>query len=278
MTHKTITRTAFAKLAGCHQSTVTRACLSGLQPACTGKRIDPDHPAAVAYLAARACGRTPPPATGLDPKYEEALQLCQATGRWTASNMQRKLMIGYKRAARILAQFEGLGMVPVPAEQPQEPETENTVTPDRSYQPATAIPPAAQQSVDDLTPDIPDDLAELADLTLREVVARYGTLSRFVDILRALKSIEDIQEKRLKNAQTDGTLVTRKLVKVGIVDVFNSAHLRIMADGAKTIAGGVVAKHAAGADLAEIEAHVSDVLGSFFKPVKGKVERTLRNA
>ena len=97
-------------------------------------------------------------------------------------------------------------------------------------------------------------------------------------MLRSLKSIEDIHEKRLKNAQTNGTLVARRMVEVGIIDVFNSAHLRIMADGAKTIAAGVVSKHAAGAADAEIENYVSDILGSFFKPVKGKVARTLKNA
>lgn len=275
MTQKTITRYAFSQLAGAAPSTVTRACLSSLQAACVGKRIDPDHPAAVDYLAQRACGKTKPPATGVDPKYEEALQLCRDTGRWTASTLQRKLLIGYNRAKKILAQMEGLGLVPEDVEQP---DTGKPTSADRSrtHTAAAALPPAA--SVDDITPDIPDEIAEVADMTLREVVAKYGTLSRFSDILRALKSIEDIHEKRLKNAQTDGTLVARKLVKVGIVDVFNSAHLRVMSDGAKTIAAGVMSKHAAGADLAEIEAHVSDVLGSFFKPVKGKIARALRNA
>lgn len=273
MTQKTITRSAFAKLAGVNPSTVTRLCDTLLQRAVTGKRIDPDHPDAVAYLEHKALHGTPPPATGVDPLYQAGVDLCTTSGRWTVSNLQRKLKIGYNRASRLMAAYKTNSLVPDDTTDPV------TVAPDRSHRPAPAIPPVTpQQSIDDITPEIPDDIAELADLTLREVVTRYGTLSRFSDILRALKSIEDIQEKRLKNAQTDGTLVTRKLVKIGIVDVFNSAHLRVMADGAKTIAAGVVSKHAAGADLAEIEAHVSDVLGSFFKPVKGKIERTLRNA
>lgn len=278
MTQKTIKRTDFAKLAGAAPSTVTRACLTVLKAACVGKRIDPDHPAAVDYLATRACAKTPPPATALDPKYEEAVDLCRQTGRWTASSIQRKLLIGYNRAKKILGQMEALGLVPapIPREKPGDRPTP-VLPPDRSHTPAKPTP-AAAEPIDDVLADIPDEIAEVADMTLRQVVAKYGTMSRFADILRALKSIEDIHEKRLKNAQTDGTLVTRKLVKVGIVDVFNSAHLRVMADGAKTITAGVISKHAAGAELPEIEAHVSDVLGSFFKPVKGKITRALRNA
>ena len=115
-------------------------------------------------------------------------------------------------------------------------------------------------------------------MTIRELTYRFGTDVRFLDWLKATKSIEDIHEKRLKNAQTKGTLISRGLVQVGVIDVFNSAHLKLMKDGAKSIAAGTVSKHAAGADLVEIETYISDILGSFIRPVKNKIKRALDNA
>lgn len=104
----------------------------------------------------------------------------------------------------------------------------------------------------------------------------FGKEARFIDLLTAAQKIEAITEKRLKNARTDGELISRHLVKIGVIDIFNSAHLRLMKDGAKTIAGGVISKQASGASLSEIEAFISDILGSFITPVKNKVARVLQ--
>lgn len=120
-------------------------------------------------------------------------------------------------------------------------------------------------------------ISSLLDNTLREILDEFGTDIRFVDWLSAAQKIEVINEKRLKNAQTEGHLITRDLVKRGVIDTFNAAHLRLMKDGAKSIAAGVISKHAGGAELSEVEAYVSDILGSFIKPVKGKIARVLKN-
>jgi hypothetical protein len=123
--------------------------------------------------------------------------------------------------------------------------------------------------------EVPDDIEELADLSLRELIDKFGTGYRFLDWLKALKEIEAVNEKRIKNAQSKGKLISRQLVEVGIVDPFNSAHVRLMTDGAKAITAAVLAKHQAGVSPPEIEAYVSDVVGSFIRPVKSKIERNL---
>ena len=117
-----------------------------------------------------------------------------------------------------------------------------------------------------------------SDFTVREVFEKFGTESRFIDFLAAIQKIEAINEKRLKNAQTKGLLISRELVKNGVIDTFNSAHLRLLKDGAKSIAAGAISKHSSGAELAEVEGYVSDILGSFIKPVKSKIDRVLKNA
>ncbi len=131
---------------------------------------------------------------------------------------------------------------------------------------------------DDAVIEVPEDIQAFLDFTLQDLIDKFGTDLRFVDYLNATQKIEAINEKRLKNAATKGKLISRELVQAGVIDVFNSAHLRLLKDGAKSIAAGAVSKHAAGAELSEIEAYVSDILGSFIKPVKTKIARTLIDA
>jgi len=52
---------------------------------------------------------------------------------------------------------------------------------------------------------VPEYIGDLADMTLRELIMQFGTDVRFVDWLKATKEIEMINEKRLKNAESEGT-------------------------------------------------------------------------
>lgn len=125
---------------------------------------------------------------------------------------------------------------------------------------------------------IPDDIQAFADMTLRELIQRFGTEYAFLDWLKATKQIEDINEKRLKNAQTAGDLVHRDLVKRGIIDPIDSAHLKLLTDGAKTMARRSKTLSDSGAEVEEIEKFICDQISSFIKPVKNKIKRILRDA
>lgn len=138
-----------------------------------------------------------------------------------------------------------------------------------------------QPKIDDSSEDIleaHEDVDIYMDKTLREIVTKFGTVAVFNDWLKASKMIAEIHEKNLKNAQTKGNLIARRIVAVGVIDVINSAHLRLMGDGSKSIVGGVIAKHESGEKLELIESYASDLLGSFIKPIKAKIKRNLKNA
>ena len=51
---------------------------------------------------------------GLDPKFREAVKVAVETGRVATSLLQRKLEIGYGRAAKIIDQMEEMGYVSAP--------------------------------------------------------------------------------------------------------------------------------------------------------------------
>jgi hypothetical protein len=250
---------------------------------------DADHPAALAYWADRNDAAAPPLAEGVDPFYQRAVDHCRATGRWSANAVKTGLGVGTDRATAIFAMIKAAGLALSPG-QPVVVTTSqvaaaaeamrahaDVVAPLRGHAAARerlkASPPPQLDA-----PEIPANIEAFADMTLRDLIHRFGTDVRFLDWLKATKEIEMIAERRIKNATASGKLITRDLVARGVIDPFNSAHLRLMSDGAKSIAGAVVAKHMAGGELVEIERYVSDVIGSFLKPVKTKVAQALRQA
>lgn len=283
---KLLTRSGFASLCGVNPSSITKACAAALAPACAGKLIDADHPAALAYWAERNDAALPEPAEGVDPFYERAVAHCRETGRWSANSIKLGLSVGSDRAKTIFKMIEAAGLVPAPGAPPPPPPVVVTFNDAGKIRPAhirghAAARETLKRSAPVLPPDeyeIPANIEAFADMTLREVISRYGTDVRFLDWLKATKEIEMINERRIKNAAAQGKLITRDLVERGVIDPFNSAHLRLMSDGAKSLAASAVTKHMAGAELIEIERHMADVIGSFLRPVKNKVAQALRTA
>lgn len=125
--------------------------------------------------------------------------------------------------------------------------------------------------------DVPDNMQEFADMTIREVVTKFGTDYRMVDYLRALKEIETIDANRVKNAKARGELVHRDLIVKGVLEPIDSAHRKMLTDGAKTIARRSVAMIGAGKDADELEKFIAEQVTSFIKPAKAKIKRALEN-
>ena len=123
---------------------------------------------------------------------------------------------------------------------------------------------------------IPDDIRKLADWSLRDLVLRFGTDVRFKDWLDSLQKIEVVHEKRLKNAQVEGELVSRAVIKNGVIDHINVAHQRMLTDGAKSIATRAMTLVHSGDDVQAVQDMVADQLGSFIRPAKSKMTRTLK--
>lgn len=122
-----------------------------------------------------------------------------------------------------------------------------------------------------------NNITEYLDLTLRELISRFGTDVRFVDWLKAVKSIEDINEKRLKNAITESGLVNIKLVKNFVLDPMNSMHIKLLGSGSKTLSLRIKAKVEAGDTEYEIEKLISRHIAGFIKPLKAKIKKLLKN-
>lgn len=263
MAKELITKSEFARRAGITPGMVTKLCKSQLVGAMDGKRIDAAHPAAVAYLEERANEQTE------DPLLQDVTEFFNANEKCSITMVQKQFKLSWNRAAMLHAAARYGGVIAPP----KKPGIKPAEKPDTTPQPG-------DKAVYDTDPHFvepPEELAQFLDMTLRDLVKQFGTGTHFVDWLNAVQKLEAIEEKRIKNAKARGELINRTLVETDVIGTFNAAHLRLLKDGAKTLTAGVVSKNASGMTTNEIENYVSDILGSFIKPVKSKIVRALNN-
>jgi hypothetical protein len=232
-----ISKAQFAIIANVTTTAISKACKpgKGLHKATVGEgrkqRIDPNHPAALAYLDDRK--QKGPKVTvsvngGEELPYEDYVEQLEA------------------------------GQKPAGAAGAKESRKRNSL-----YN----IDPA----------EVPDNMLAFADMTIREAVNKFGTDYRMVDYLRALKEIETIEERRIKSAKMRGELVHRELITKGVLDPIDTAHRKMLTDGAKTIARRSVAMIKAGKDSDDLQKFIAEQISSFIKPAKAKIKRTLEN-
>lgn len=280
-----VTRAEFARMAGVSEAAITKAAGRKLAPAVAEHGINVQHPAAQAYLAQQIPREDV--AEGIDSRYDDAVALCRELGRVSVRALEMNLKISRSRCQRLAAVIEAAGVMTVEAPSPDvarvaEPIAEpvknrakpapkaRTVVPPR---PSAPPPPAfaVDHGLDDAPEDgitPPDDITSLAHLTLQQLVDRFGTASRFEKWLSAVQKIEAIHEKRLSNAETQGGLISKKLVKSAVLDVIDGVFTRLLTDGCQTVATRAHALALAGGDVGEIRDMIEDTMQSFIKPAK----------
>ncbi len=272
MVKKLISRSDFAAKAGVSGAAISKACKGPLLDAVEGKFIDLNHKSAIAYLESKKNSKTTPALEGIDSLYEEALEVCREAGRCSQTLLRDKLMIGSDRARKLVAliqnaniqDFEKPAAEKVKREEKARPHTRGT---------AAKKQQAIQEDDEELFELLDRNVAQYADMTLRDIVRKFGTATRFAEYLRAMKEISMIEDREIKIAQTKGELVHRDLVSQLIIEPIDSAHVKLMRDGSKTIAVRMAAMHGSGADINEMQLVTSELIASFIKPVKAKVNK-----
>jgi hypothetical protein len=271
-----VSRINFAKLCGVTPTSITRACKSALAPATVGLRVDANHPSAVKYRKRQESANDP---SKPDELRDTVARWCKDNNCYSIKGVARSGIVGRIRAKRILAELEGT--TPDTPVETVERESERRRSEGSSPDPAPSGHTARNERKKREAPppkiavEIPDNITEYADLTLREIITRFGSDAMFVDFLKALKSIEDINEKRLKNAQTEGTLVARELVRIGVIDVVDSAMRKLLTAGVKKIARMAHSMTKAGESIEKIEDEVKDQVGQYVKNIKIKSAKAL---
>lgn len=121
-----------------------------------------------------------------------------------------------------------------------------------------------------------ENLDAVADMTIREVVANFGTVTAFRDWLHSLKTIEFVREKNLRNAETDGNLISTRLVKNHVLGAIESGNRRLLTDSPKTITRRCYAAARSDVPMEEAEQMVREIISAHLKASKDAAARTLR--
>ena len=274
-----VLKSDFARRAGVSASAIGKACKNELADAVASGKIDMSHNAAKNYLKRREAAEAPAIAEGLDDRHNEAAVWCAQNGNYSGRALAKALGLGRDRATKIVNTLKMLGLPLADGAKIVADGAKRVVSGQEKAKITKKQDRAPEHyDADEQLMQIPEDIRKLADWSLRDLVTKFGTDVAFLDFLKATKALEDIHEKRLKNAKASGELVDRDQIKIGVIEPINTAHVKLLTDGAKTIAVRTKAMLDAGRDLSEVEGFVTEQISSFIKPMKARVARGLKNA
>src|SRR5688572_6935798 len=120
-----------------------------------------------------------------------------------------------------------------------------------------------------------DDVAKLGELTLNEIVERHGTVQGFIDYVDALKKIAETHRLALKNAEVEGSLISRELVRTHVFGAIDAVNRRLLTDSVKTIVGRAYAMTKAGETAEEIQRVAAELMSATLAPAKTAAARAL---
>jgi hypothetical protein len=118
---------------------------------------------------------------------------------------------------------------------------------------------------------------ELLEMPLRDILARYGTLPRFVSYLDAVKKMEEIDHRRTMTQERRGDLVNRHLMAAAFTAVVEQAFKRLVTDIPEGVAVDVVARAQSGGPDARIDV-LEIIRGANAKALKSCKAKVLENA
>lgn len=228
----------FARMAGVSKQAVAKACKATLAPACKERRVDADHPAAIDYLARHGAGKPEP--------LDRAVRPRSAQGR---PNM------------------------PTPAAESAHGAPDDAAS---AATGASATPANDTKDPVRLVSREVRNVHEIADMTIRQVVAKFGTVTAFKDWLVCLRKIEDVCEKNLRNAEKNGNLISANLVRTHIMGAIEFGNQRLLTDSPKTLARMLYAAAKSGVPIEEAELMVRENISSHLRPVQETAARLLR--
>lgn len=144
---------------------------------------------------------------------------------------------------------------------------------------------AAEEGEDDGIPDgLPGgaspsfaDSELMQHLTVAEVATRFGGLPMFTEYVKTYNVLQDARKKELANLKTDGTLVSRDLVRAAVLTHIDRLHRRLLTDFAETITR-LIYGHCNAGDAVEVAKltvrdRIGHVLGeSIERTIKGFTE------
>ncbi len=114
------------------------------------------------------------------------------------------------------------------------------------------------------------NIADFLEYPLRDIVTQFATDVRFVDWLKAVKEIENIRDKRLRNDEREGQYLPRDIFDKVIAE-FDRCFTLLLRDTVKTVSAQVHAESKAGGSPAESMETIEDLVGAPITDAKKRI-------
>lgn len=132
-----------------------------------------------------------------------------------------------------------------------------------------------QSSNEGETHDV-DDVIDYEDMTVREVVEKFGTDVRFAEYVKAVKEIQSIEKIRIDNRKKKKELLPSEVFDL-LTSEIERCFITVLTDNIKTCASMAHKNALAEIELHETEDFMRDQIGASFSTFKQKMIRALKD-
>lgn len=119
------------------------------------------------------------------------------------------------------------------------------------------------------------DLPEYGDMTLNDIVDKFGSLETFREHLQAKKLFEDAKEKELKNKKHKDEVIDREFVKKYVFGLIEELTTRLLVDSSVAIATKVYAQCESGDTIEEATKTVREEISKPIKAAKSQIKKRM---
>ena len=116
---------------------------------------------------------------------------------------------------------------------------------------------------------------EFEDMTLREIISRFGTSYQFKEFLSGWKTLADVRLKEIQIKEKSGELIPKEFVKTHVFAILDGLNKRLLMDTPKTIFAQVKAMIKSDAEEVATTKTIHDLISAQLKSVTKKVKRNL---
>ena len=142
------------------------------------------------------------------------------------------------------------------------------------------IDPIDAEDIADLDPDPVTadvrDITQYMDMTLRDLLSKFGTVRAFKDWLEASLKIENVKAKQLDTEERQRKLMRRDYVQTFVIGAIDATFRRLLSDAPRTIASRIASAVKSGSTLEENTVVVREIIESQLAPMKAQVAKAIR--
>ena len=133
------------------------------------------------------------------------------------------------------------------------------------------------EQVERLLQELPRDIREIADMSLRDVIRAHGTAPALREYVTAVKYMEQTYKLHLENSVKEGELVARALLEA-VIGAIDGSNKKLLGDGSKTIARRSQQKSLGGEPSELIEIFVRDTISKYLETAKSRIMQVVKES